>query len=121
MGDSWSESQVVHEGCRWWANESVSSHIFPDPLQVAADLCVDSRLGGSVTGNITPGYNALQGTPADQGSSRVTLWEQGGVFLNISFHVVKGCTLALSASTSQGLGQRVCNAMPAFCGAGDGT
>lgn len=120
-GDSWSESQVVHEGRRWWANESVPSHIFPDPLQVAADFCVDARLGGSITGDIAPGDNALQGTPTDQGSSGVTLWAQGGVFLNISFHVVRGCTPAPPDLTSQGLGQQVCTAMPVFCGAGDGT
>jgi len=58
---------VVLEGCRCWANESVPSHIFPDPLHVAADFCVDSRLGGSMTGDITPGYNALQAPPQIKG------------------------------------------------------
>ena len=64
---------MVRAGRRSWADGSVPSHIFPDPLQVAADFGVDSRLGGGVTGDITPGYNALQGTSADQGSSGVTL------------------------------------------------
>lgn len=56
------------------AHQSVPLHGLPDPLHVVADFGVDARLGGGVTGDVTPGDNALQGTPADQGSPRVTLW-----------------------------------------------
>lgn len=54
-------------GCRLvgGSNESVPFHAFPDPLQVAADFGVDARLSGSITGDVTPGDDALQGTPAD--------------------------------------------------------
>lgn len=47
------------------SNESVPFHVFPDPLQVAADFGVDARLSGSITGDVTPGDDALQGTAAD--------------------------------------------------------
>lgn len=66
--------QSVSEDLVGGPNESVSFHVFPDPLQVAADFGVDARLSGSITGDVTPGYDALQGTPADQRSSRITLW-----------------------------------------------
>lgn len=46
---------------------------FPDPLQVAAYLGIDTSLSGSVTGDVAPGHDALQGTPTDQGSPGVTL------------------------------------------------
>lgn len=57
--------------------ESVSLHGIPDPVQVAADFGVDTRLGSSVTGDITPGHNALQDAPTDQGSPGVSLWGEG--------------------------------------------
>lgn len=56
---------------------SVPLHGFLDPLQVAADFGIDPRLGGGITGDITPGHDALQDTPTDQGSPRVTLWGEG--------------------------------------------
>lgn len=39
--------------------QSVSPHGVPDPLQVAADFGVDTRFGGGVTWDVTPGHNAL--------------------------------------------------------------
>lgn len=38
---------------------SVPLHGFLNPLQVAADFGIDTRLGSSITGDITPGHNAL--------------------------------------------------------------
>lgn len=54
--------------------QSVPLRGFPDPLQVAADFGINTGLGGCVTGDITPGHNALQNAPTDQGTPGVTLW-----------------------------------------------
>lgn len=41
------------------ATQSIPLHGVPDPLQVAAHFGVDTRLGSTVTRDITPGHNAL--------------------------------------------------------------
>lgn len=55
------------------SKQSVPLHGVPDPLQVAAHFGIDTRLGSSVTRDITPGHNALQDASTDQGSPGVTL------------------------------------------------
>ena len=66
---------------------SASLHGFLNPLQVAADFGIDTGLGGRVAGDITPGHNALQDTPTDQRSPRVTLWEEGEACMGTHSHL----------------------------------
>ena len=65
----------------------VPLHGFRDPLQVAADFGIDAGLGGRVAGDITPGHNALQDTPTDQRSPRVTLWGEGEACVGTHSHL----------------------------------